>query len=471
MIKSKCNRFLTSALQAQGAMCSSADALAWLQARCSEVHVRIDPLRLSEMTDWYMDEEQGRIRHHTGKFFSIDGLEVTTNIGAVRQWRQPIINQPEIGYLGCIVKEIDGVLHFLVQAKIEPGNVNVVQLSPTLQATKSNYTRAHKGKAPKYLEFFNTTGKSVVLLDQLQSEQGARFLNKRNRNIIVEVTEEIPFDKDFRWLTLGQIKTLTTFDNVVNMDLRTVIAGIPFDGCDAGSLEFWEKMVELNDSFKMGMLISAIDHRRSYLQLDEIISWFTGLKANCEVEVSRQHLRTLGEWNVTDEGIRHRDGLYFDVRWVNVEIENREVSSWQQPLVAPSEEGLIAFVIKKINGVYHFLVQAKMECGNFDILEFAPTVQCITGSYKHSLDKLPFLKYVLEVPASQIRFDALQSEEGGRFFHDQNRNMIVEAGSEFPIEVPSNFQWMTLHQLLNFIRFNNYLNIQTRGLLSGVQFS
>ena len=50
-----------------------------------------------------------------------------------------------------------------------------------------------------------------------------------------------------------------------------------------------------------------------------------------------------------------------------------------QPLVQPAQEGLVAFVIKKINNVYHFLVQAKLESGNFDILELAPTVQCLTS--------------------------------------------------------------------------------------------
>lgn len=40
---------------------------------------------------------------------------------------QPIIIQPEIGYLGIICREINGVLHFLMQAKIESGNVNCVK--------------------------------------------------------------------------------------------------------------------------------------------------------------------------------------------------------------------------------------------------------------------------------------------------------------------------------------------------------
>ena len=33
-------------------------------------------------------------------------------------------------------------------------NVNHVQLSPTLQATKSNYTRAHKGKKTRIFRLF-----------------------------------------------------------------------------------------------------------------------------------------------------------------------------------------------------------------------------------------------------------------------------------------------------------------------------
>ena len=215
-------RFLRSALQSEGSCISNVDVLKWISRRNREVQVEIEPIKLSEMRDWYLDEATGRIRHVTGKFFSIDGIKVHVDNGAVREWQQPIINQPEIGFLGCIVKEINGILHFLIQAKIEPGNVNCVQLSPTLQATKSNYTQVHKGKRPAFLEYFNGEKPHRVLIDQLQSEQGARFLHKRNRNIIVEIEEDVPEHPDFVWLTLGQIKALLYHDNIINMDLRTV---------------------------------------------------------------------------------------------------------------------------------------------------------------------------------------------------------------------------------------------------------
>lgn len=471
LLADKYTKFLHSALTTEGKFCSCDEAVAWVQRRCNEVNVSIKTIRLSEMKEWYLDQNAGRIRHRTGKFFSIDGIHVTTTVGDVKEWRQPIINQPEIGYLGCIVKEFDDVLYFLVQAKIEPGNINSVQLSPTLQATRSNYTQQHKGKAPKYLEYFIDPGKSRVLLDQLQSEQGARFLSKRNRNIIVETDHDIPLDENYRWLTLGQIKRLLAYDNIVNMDLRTVISGIPFDGCDPGSLDLWEDFFSIGDPFKFGMLVSAMDADQSLFSLDEIISWLTELKAKNDLYIQKVSLNELGDWVLTQDNIYHRNGMYFDVRWVSVEIENREVSKWDQPIVAPRQEGLSAFIVKKIDGFYHFLVQAKIECGNFDVFELAPTVQCITGSYKNSLERVPYLRNVLEANPEQIRYKTFQSEEGGRFYHEQNQNLIIEADTDFPICTPSNFRWMTLNQLLTFIKFNNYLNIQARSLLAGIRFA
>jgi dTDP-4-dehydro-6-deoxy-alpha-D-glucopyranose 2,3-dehydratase len=121
--------------------------------------------------------------------------------------------------------------------------------------------------------------------------------------------------------------------------------------------------------------------------------------------------------------------------------------------------------------VMHFAVQAKLECGNHDIIEFAPTVQCLTGNYRDTKEGvLPFLDYVLHASGDQVYFDALQSEEGGRFFREQNRNMIIIAGDEFSDDLPPNYIWMTLQQLSTFLKFNNYLNIQARSLIAAISF-
>ena len=155
-----------------------------------------------------------------------------------------------------------------------------------------------------------------------------------------------------------------------------------------------------------------------------------------------------------------------------VNISNREVTSWCQPLVQPMQQGICAFIIRKINGVYHFLVHAKMECGNLDVYELAPTVQCLTGNVLEvPKDQWPaFTDYVLNAKPEQILYDTLQSEEGGRFYHEQNRNMLIEVGDEFPIDVPADYHWMTLGQIHEFMRFNNYINIQARSLIAALRY-
>lgn len=457
----KHNPFLRSALTEKNSFISTEKIIDWLKDRNDAIKVKVTKIPFKELDHWFLDKENGILKHKSGQFFTIEGIRVNTNWGSVKEWEQPVINQPEIGYLGIITKEFNGVLYFLLQAKVEPGNVNNVQLSPTLQATKSNYTQVHKGVKPRYLEYFQNATKKEIILDQLQSEQGARFLRKRNRNIIIKIEDNIDIHEDFVWLTLGQIKKLIQNDNLINMDTRTVISGISFE-------HFYTIDKKLNE-FELGMLLSSNNRNNSKHTFDDIIKWITYLKCKYELSIKPKSIYDIKNWQVTPNDIRHKENKYFKVIAAQVEISNREVKNWSQPLVEPLQEGIIAFVVKKINGIYHFLVQAKLECGNFDIIEMAPTVQCITGSYKQA-KQVPYLNYILKVDKEQIRFDTLQSEEGGRFFREQNRSMIIEAEDSFLIEVPENYLWLTLHQLNYFLKFNNYLNIQARSLISAIKF-
>lgn len=435
----------------------------WLTQRNQDVKVSVEQIPFREMDGWQISED-GSLHHQTGKFFSIEGARVTTDYPIQTIWEQPIINQPEIGYLGILTKEFDGVLYFLMQAKIEPGNVNCVQISPTLQATKSNYTQVHGGRKAAYLEYFQNAKPEQIILDQLQSEQGARFLRKRNRNIVIKVDEDVPVLEDFRWMTLAQIKAFMQMDNLVNMDTRTVLAGLDFT-------EFAISDEDLSNMSELGReMVASAKLKDGIHTMREMLSWFTNLKASYDLSVTNVPLNTISEWECREKEIVRTDGKYFRVLGVRVSIDNREVRSWCQPLVQPMQQGLCAFIIKKINGVYHFLVQAKMECGNRDVFELAPTVQCLTGSIFDGTPRPPFTDYVLNVNKDQIVFDTLQSEEGGRFYHEQNRNMMVIADDTFPIELPETYLWMTLGQLNNLLHYNNYLNIQARGLIAAIKY-
>ena len=415
----------------------------WLHLRADKTYVKIEPSTFSKLDKWYFEKETSDLKHNSGKFFSIVGIEIKTNWGLVNHWSQPIINQAEIGILGIITKKVNNKLYCLMQAKVEPGNINYIQLSPTIQATKSNYTQVHQGKKPAYLDYF-LDPKNSILVDQLQSEQGARFIKKRNRNIIINVVDDVPLHENYNWMSLEEIVDLLRFNNTVNMDTRTVISGLLY----------------LND---------VIDHSKDKTinSFEDIIRWITYLKVNSELEVNQIPLNRVSNWKKTDEKIYHEDQKYFDVIPVEVTIEGREVTRWSQPMIQAKQEGICSFIIKNLNGVYHFLIQGKVECGNFDIVEMAPTVQCLTGNYvDNESEKLPFLDFVLNAKKEQIVYDVMQSEEGGRFYKEQNRNLVVQVNEHDLSELPSNYIWISLHQLQRFILFNNYINIQARSLIS-----
>ena len=458
------NALVRSLLTTDNPFNSTDDIVEWVARRNLEVGVRVDEIPFAKMRGWHFDEKTGNLLHDSGRFFSVVGLDVCANTGTPVRWRQPVINQPEVGYLGIIAKMFDGIMYFLLQAKIEPGNVNCVQLSPTLQATRSNYTCVHKGRAPAYLDLFRLRGPHEVLLDQLQSEQGARFYRKRNRNIIVLPDADVVAEEDFRWLTLGQIRALLRRDNLVNMDTRTVLSGLRFAPVETGvaQLSEWGRDLFASEATLEGEL-----------SVEGVLHWLSELKTVYELVVEKIPLREVDGWQVTENEIVRPDRRFFRVLGVDVTIENREVSTWCQPLVQPMQQGLSVLFAQRRHGLLHFLLQAKVECGNFDVVELAPTIQCQTGDWRQApIGAIPAFLQEFDsgrLPGMTV-VDALQSEEGGRFYHEQNRNVVFLLDEGVELDMPKNFTWLTLGQVKEFLRFNNYLNIQVRSLVAALEY-
>ena len=62
--------------------------------------------------------------------------------------------------------------------------------------------------------------------------------------------------------------------------------------------------------------------------------------------------------------------------------------------------------------------------------------------------------------------DVMLSEEGGRFYHEQNRNVIMYIDYKELKDLPDNYFLMDFRSLNYLIQVNNCLNIQLRNLLS-----
>ncbi|MDP3947260.1 MAG: NDP-hexose 2,3-dehydratase family protein [bacterium] len=207
--------------------------LEWLEKKRKAYKVNVCEVGMKDLDKWRVHPETGHIFHETGKFFSVVGVKVEGAEGReVVSWTQPMIKQEECGILGILCKKINGVMHYLLYAKYEPGTIAGLQLSPTLQATESNLRQAHGGKKPLFAKYFEggaSTGsaqgsKGRRVVNVVEVEDPGRFYHKTNRCMIVEVPEgeEVDVPEDYIWLTLPQIKKLLALDNTVNSLARCV---------------------------------------------------------------------------------------------------------------------------------------------------------------------------------------------------------------------------------------------------------
>lgn len=413
----------------------------WIKSRGEKIAVTIEKIPLEKCSGWMYDSSDGSIRRNNMAFFAITGLRrFKDNVIS----EQPIILQPEIGYLGIICKTINGVLHFLMQAKIEPGNINTIQISPTIQATKSNFTQKHGGSRPPYLDHFLSVDPEHIIVDQIQSEQSSRFLGKRNRNIIIEATEsdKIEVLPSHIWMTLGQIKRLMLIDNCVNMDTRTVLSCLPIPFLDKENTE----MLNLN---VLTRIYSAINNYKmfEYVQPEQV------------------PLLSLKNWKMTNDEIISLKGNPYKVIFCDIAIEGREVKHWCQPLFEAIDSALFGlFVTYNSEGKLEMLVQIKPEIGCFDGIELGPTVQKEGNESVYDSITYEFIRRLNENKGVYI--DVMQSEEGGRFYHEQNRNVIILVNkNEIPI-TSSNYTWCDFTTLNYLLQINNCVNIQLRSLVS-----
>ncbi len=410
----------------------------WVETCRARCGLEVQPTPLDELERWSFAPDSGDLVHTTGRFFAIRGLEVRTTYGRVGSWAQPIIHQPEEGILGFLAREVDGVLHFLAQAKAEPGNVDGAQVAPTVQATRSNYLGVHNGSRVPFLEHFVGSG-AHVLVDVPQSENGSWFLGKRNRNMVVEVRDEIEHDETFAWLTLGQLQQLLLRPNVVNMDARSVLSCLGLDGTT---------------------------RRRSDGGLSQ---WLAGARTRYALSATLSPLRSLPGWGRDHDSIRHSSGKYFRIVGVSVSAPSREVQNWCQPLLEPAGEGLAVFVIRRIDGVPHLLARADVRPGYRKAVEIGPTVQCTPRNFADGGDGGPELLQLVMSDEVTVHYDVRQSEEGGRFHHAVTRHRIVEVEQPLDVATGPDYFWLKPVDLQQLLASSCDVDIEARSLLACLQ--
>lgn len=438
---------------------SALEVLDWVDSLAGH-RLHVERVPLERLGEWEEDPVTGTLRHRSGRFFSVVGTEVRSRAGGPA-WCQPVLDQSDVGVLGLLAWDDDSTLHVLVQGKAEPGNVNGIQISPTVQATSSNYERVHGGRPVAHLEHFRDVG-AHRLTDGGQSEHGGWFHCKSNRNVVVRIPHLCEPPPTLRWMSLPDLHRMLELDDMVNMDMRTVLACLPMSATHL--LDRWGPADHLPDDLVGGLARSYRSARSVDGGLVEIEGALAQARSRCDLLVRRTGLHALPGWERVDGVLRHVGRRHFEVIGVEVEGEGREVARWSQPMVAAVDIGLAALLIARIDGVVHALVSLRVEFGLRHRVEIGPTV--VERGHRVGPGEPGHLATVLSHCPDGIRFDVVHSEEGGRLFHTRTRYLVVEGRH---VEPGTDYRWVTLGQMEALVARGHAVTIEARSLLLCVQ--
>jgi oxidase EvaA len=410
---------------------------------------------LDSVASWKRAPGTGDICHDTGRFFSVIGIHCRHRVDRQElEWDQPIIEQPETGILGILAKSINGVMHFCLQAKEEPGNIGGIQLSPTVQATYSNYTGAHGGTTPPFLEQFITPDPERIIFARLQTEDGGRFLYKSNRNMVVRARDDVPetLPDNFIWLTLKQIAGLIARGNLINACTRSILSSMIFS-------------ISRNHE-----VVAQTNHLQHYESgLKDTLQWLDDRKAANHMLVQRIGLNGLNEWEIDAKGFfSHREKRFFRIVGLSVSSGTREVNAWGQPIIENPAAGIIGLLVRIGDHGIEVLMQAKAEAGNRSTVQLGPTVQFTQSNYEGSRKLVkPFLyDEFLEPTRFRTLHESRQTEEGARFYREYHLHRILMKPDNVDLHLTPDYRWLPLEQVVFLIHLGEQVNSCARSILS-----
>jgi oxidase EvaA len=220
-------------------------------------------------------------------------------------------------------------------------------------------------------------------------------------------------------MTLGQIRKLMRVDNIVNMDSRTVISCIPYSTLSQTSPN------------PHCPLFNSVFKESSYSDFRKLTRKLNDYKMFDDSTVRTVPLLSLSNWEFKDNAFACKAEYPFKVIFCDIEIEGREVRHWHQPLFEAIGKATFALVYCDDFGdnVRRFLCKVTPEIGAFDKIELGAQpykLKRVQNAAKHDAVSLKDSLALLE-NKNNIEFDHFLSEEGGHFYHEQNRNLLSKS--------------------------------------------
>ncbi|MGB0523589.1 MAG: NDP-hexose 2,3-dehydratase family protein [Flammeovirgaceae bacterium] len=399
----------------------------YLAATLNTSHFSIERINISAQQSWaYRD---GVLSHSSNGFFHVTGL-----MHQHTQEEQLVLYQPQSALTGLALYKEGREAYVLLQARAEPGNVNVVQYGPTIQSTAANYLRVHGGKKTAYAELFREFSPLAYPLGHvMQIDLGKRYFKKSKFHSYVELKEMIPTEPNMAWVPLSLILDMAQEDNFLNVDLRSLLSVFDWD------LFLSDQQVAPPPSDRL--LAESLVYQDHHLGKND---W------------KLASLDQLSQWSAQDEGIKNNtnSGIWADM--FQISCISREVSSWTQPLICATTDGLARLYLRKHQGETEFLVSVRPEFGVSGEVTILPSQLIYPGELTD-----PALVHAYN---GQVVAKMTLCDEGGRFYLSNTHFQVVQVGHDFDIEEDQ--VWIRAATLKKLLKISNKVSIQLRCMSS-----
>jgi oxidase EvaA len=402
------------------------DLESFLRFTIDKSNFELSQIKLSEQQEWNLIH--GVLGHRSGGFFYITGL-----VDNISGREQLVLYQPQGAFNGLVVCKQEKNVYILLQARIEPGNSGIGQYGPTIQSTPANYLRFHGGKETPYFDFFFKYNPQVQpIANSMQLDLGKRYFQKSKILSYVESVSLVETAENMIWVPLEIITEVLHYDNFFNTDLRSMIGVFDWD-------LFLNKDRSTSDTALTSENNPYFDNNLSSKNMGKLVP-----------------ISQLQNWELTDEGIVDRANSGVSANIYKVTTATREVKNWVQPLLCTANRGLITLLMRQVDNKPEFLIAYQSEFGISGEKVLLPSYIIYPGeNYQNKTTLYKEGKVLCEV---------IQSEEGGRFYLNENIYQIILVDSTFENE-DEQF-WVSGDTLKGLLKTSNKVSIQLRCIAS-----
>jgi dTDP-4-dehydro-6-deoxy-alpha-D-glucopyranose 2,3-dehydratase len=191
--------------------------------------------------------------------------------------------------------------------------------------------------------------------------------------------------------------------------------------------------------------------------MKDVLEWIEKKRKECRAASKLVSIDELSDWVYQNGEIRHKKGkkYFFSVQGLKTE-------NWDQPIIVQKEGGIFCILCQKQAGVIKYLLAARYEPGLINLIQLAPTIQSTWSNLRQGVKFSEFLNH----KKAKVIYKVKHSEEGTRFWHKENLNMLIELDKNLKLPKDNDFIWLTLPQIKKLMLIDNLINPYVRTVLA-----